>query len=229
MEKGGVAWARKYDAVSTGLERRGKIGRLPVDEACPLFPALETLCRTETALALVQVGCSSGRELSYFSERYPNVLAIGLDIVPEVVAYAASKYQSKNLRFEVCPAQDMGVWFKQYTGPPVAVFTRGALEYIPPSHIARWFQEMIEVEAVHQLLLQEAGDLFHGQPDKLRGSACASSWAYTHDYKHYAEAVGWKTVSCQIIRPYDPPIAYPEHATTVHYWYWARKSDAAYH
>ena len=73
------------------------------------------------------------------------------------------------------------------------------------------------------VLTNEPGCESKGMPDKLKTSLFRGGFAYTHDYKWYAEQSGMETVKCEIIRPYYPYEDLPSYRkNVVHYFYYGR-------
>lgn len=215
----GVAWARSYDARSFACELDGQLGALSYREACPVFPALERLLEVGSDWTVVHIGSSSGREMAYYAERYRASQFIGIDIVPDVVQYASEAHRAANLRFMVADIRNMRSMLNVIIERPVIVLSHGTLQYLGPSFIGEWFQQMWAWPVISHLLINE-GVSFAGQPpDELRGSVAISSWVTTHDYRWYAETAGWRTERCALIYPYRPPEAYPLHQHTAHYFY----------
>lgn len=50
---------------------------------------------------ITDLGCGAGRIIWNFSNQYPQSKCLGLDLNPEIIAYADQKYQNTNLAFEV--------------------------------------------------------------------------------------------------------------------------------
>lgn len=60
---------------------------------------------------VLDVGCGDGRLTAMLADRVPRGLVVGVDSSPEMVAYARavhSKGRQSRLRFEVCPAGEIG-------------------------------------------------------------------------------------------------------------------------
>jgi hypothetical protein len=221
----GVRWAQGYDAVPFEDLLAGRVGRLPYRDACPIWSELERLCGQSREWTVVQIGSSSGRELAYYAGRYPAIEFVGVDIVPEVVRYAAAAHRAPNLRFVAADAKHLRLALESQIQRPIVMLSVGTLQYIGASFIGQWFQDMSGWFSVRHLLIQEGVLLTHGPPDRLQGSFNAQSWTSTHDYGWYAEAAGWQTRAKAVIAPYDPPREYPEHADVAHYFYYGVRAD----
>lgn len=67
--EGGRKWASIYD--SRQLDFEEMVGDMPYKEACPILPRLdEVLSNTTSPSVIVQVGCSSGREIAWLAQRH---------------------------------------------------------------------------------------------------------------------------------------------------------------
>jgi hypothetical protein len=218
--RSGSSWAESYDSP---LDFGGRIGSLAFHEANPLFLHLEGILAGTWDLLVVQIGCSSGREIGYLAGRYPLNQYIGTDIYPEVVAYAAEHHGGSNLSWRCLAAKHIGALLDEFPGREVLVFSSGSLQYVQPEHLDAFFRAAAGHRA--QVVLGETGSLRGGSPDALGGSRWRDNFSYTHDYRFYAERAGLSTVACRIIRPYVPEEQYGDRASTIHYFYAGESPD----
>ncbi|MBI4548092.1 MAG: methyltransferase domain-containing protein [Ignavibacteriae bacterium] len=213
----GKLWAMGYDQGSMDLAE--KVGHLTIGEARPIYQEVERLCRdSSNDLVVIQIGSSSGKEIAYYAANYPHQQYIGVDIYEEVIAYAASAHPLKNLSFRLCSAKAIASLLTAYQQRKVLLFSSGSLQYVQPEHLSEFF-DAIHRHANAQIVLCETANESQGAPDQLKKSLWRGNFAYSHDYKHYAEQAGIHTVACQIIRPFVPYEDFPMHRNTVHYFY----------
>src|SRR5438445_803520 len=99
-------WAQHYEQQPIDLEQT--VGRLPYREACPLLPSLDCRLgeRAEPHL-VVQIGSSSGREISWLAARQIQHQYLGIDLYPEAIQVARQNHQLSNLRFLAISAQSI--------------------------------------------------------------------------------------------------------------------------
>lgn len=218
--EGGRRWAEIYD--SRSLDFEGMVGDMSGKEACPLLPKLdEILSKAAEPLVVVQIGSSSGREITWLAQKNPKHKYVGTDIYPEVVAYSAEHHNLPNLTFEKCVAKEIHRVLSRYK-QKIIVFSSGSLQLVQPEHLKAFFQSLNRFPEL-EILLLEPGNELRGCPDGLKGSVWRGNFSYTHDYRFYAENAGLTTVESRIIRPYDEN--FPEHRGTIHYYYHARTSS----
>lgn len=196
----GREWAKHYDSIP--LDFNSKDGDLTFNEAVPMFNEIEKILKTiKTKLIVIQVGSSSGREIAYFANRYPNHTYIGTDIYQEVVDYSSHSHKSQNLSFRKLSAKNISELLSEYRNENILIFSRGALNYVQPEHLSSFFNSIANHASV-KILLNEPGSESQGKVDELRGSIWRWNFSYTHNYKFYAERAGIKTVKSKVIRPY---------------------------
>lgn len=213
----GEAWAMAYDAQAIDLQSR--IGTMSYTEANPVLSALDRALATAPSAVVIQVGSCSGRELAWLAARHPDHHYLGIDIYPELIAYAVAKHGDANVRFEVAAAKDIAAVLSRTGDRKVFVVSTGALTYVQPEHVEVFFAALAKMPRV-ECLLVEPGNESEGSPDALMGTRWRAELSYTHDYRWYAERAGLRTLESRIIRPFLPYEAFPSyHRDTVHYFY----------
>ena len=97
----GVKWAEKYNEARKSfppLKGQKKVGNLDWHEASLGFQFVINLIKKDTQnTCLIQLGASSGKEISYFSKTFSESEFIYTDIFEETTSYAKSKFYSSNL------------------------------------------------------------------------------------------------------------------------------------
>ena len=215
----GVAWADSYDAHP--FDRSERIGELSFDQAMPMFPALDALLpRAAPGTIVVQIGASSGREIAYLAARAPGISFIGTDIDTGITSRAARSHPLANLTFCVARAHTLFDDIHVPEAAPVVVISSGSLQYVQPEHLAVTFDRLVawgtQATGARILLVESVRDDGRS-PDRLGGSAWRGNFSYTHDYKHYAERAGMRTVEHAIVRTDTDPAS--PHFHTRSYFY----------
>jgi hypothetical protein len=185
-----------------------------------VLPALaRALGTTRDPVVVIQVGSCSGRELAWLAGQQPRHAYVGIDIYPEMIAFATSKHGASNVRFELASAREIGAVLARAAGRDAIVMSTGAMTYVQPEHVRAFFAALAAVPGLECLLVEPA-DEAAGSPDVLAGSRWRADLSYTHDYRWYAERAGLRTLESRIIRPFVPYEAFPSSMHhTVHYCY----------
>jgi hypothetical protein len=210
------AWAIHYQRQPVDLDRR--VGDLSLGEALPALPELDRLLAVSAEpTTIVQIGASSGRETAWLARRHPRHHFIGTDAFAEAVDYASHYHEGLgNLRFEVCAAADIARPLGGTHGH-VVLFSSGALTYVQPEHVARFFGDAAARGDVVAVIMEPSVESYDCDPRSLAGSRWGEGFMAIHDYRHYAERAGFRTTRCEIIRPYAKGT---DRASSVHYLYW---------
>jgi Putative methyltransferase len=211
----GLRWTQSYNHQPLNLA--GNVGDLPFDEAMPIFSGTDTILKNKTGAVVIQIGSSSGREISYFASKFPDFLFIGTDIYPEVIDYSSANHKEKNLRFQILPAKDIGTLLQKFPEKAIVVISSGSLRYVQPEHLKVFFQGVGQYNA--EILINEPGYFDTVSPDRLHGSQYRDNLSFTHDYRYYAEKAGLITFSSRVIRVYLSADHSSLQYKTVHYFY----------
>ena len=158
---------------------------------------------------------------------FPQHVFVGTDIYDEVVEYSSDYHNYPNLSFVKCSAKEIGNIFNimeidvkiqpiKIILPPILILASGSLQYVQPEHLIIFFNSLSNFANL-KILLLEPGNESKGKPDEIKTSIWRGNFSYTHDYKHYAEMAGLKTIENQIIKPYSPDDSV--HSSTCHYYY----------
>ena len=214
----GEAWAMAYDAQPIDLGAR--LGTMTYAEANPVLPVLaRALGEASAPVTVIQVGSCSGRELAWLAAHHPAHDYLGIDIYPEMIAFATAKHGAANVRFELAGAKAIGGVVARATGRATIVLSTGALTYVQPEHVRAFFAALAAAPRLECLVVEPANDAT-GSPDALAGSRWRADLSYTHDYGWYAERAGMRTIESRVIRPFLPYAAFPSYLQhTVHYFY----------
>jgi hypothetical protein len=214
--KSGVAWAAEYDG--RPLDRGQRYFELSFEEANPHFCALENLLeQARPGHLVVQVGCSSGREMAYFAGKFPLIAFLGTDIDRDIIARATQIHKLDNLRFEVMRAHEIPQLISR--SGTVTIFSSGSLQYVQPEHLEKMFQGLARRGAADIVLLEPTsvlGRTFRGHPyTRWRGN-----FSFSHEYELFAKESGFETITkakIQFTHCNSSP-----HFNTRHYFYFGK-------
>jgi hypothetical protein len=218
-------WANNCQTL---IDLNEKVGSMTRKEVKKYTSELDTILNTtEANYTVIQIGCASGKEVAYLANRFPNHKFIGTDIFDNGVKYASQYHVQPNLTFIVSPAKDIGSLLKELkihsTDTQVIVYSSGSAQYIQPDHLTVFFDSLSKYPNARVLINDTAIDESKIKLDELEGSTWRGNFAFSHNYKWYAEKADFKTVKCELIRPYCPPEDYPpDRRNEVHYYYYGK-------
>ena len=208
-----ASWAEHYQRQPMDFTR--PLGRMSYGEACPLMPGLDSLLEQRRDPTLViQIGSSSGREIAWLAQRHPHHRYVGIDPYPDVIEVSRRYHALPNLTFVAASARAIPGLIADRI-EPVLLFSSGSLQYAQPEHVAKLFEELAKRRRLELWLLEPAQESGR-DPSSVPGSTWQGNFSYTHNYRCYAEAAGWQTKICEIIRPYSHDRM---RRSTVHYFY----------
>jgi len=216
----GRNWAQDYNNNPIDFSR--KIGKLSFLEATPFFVDLDNfLANSSECVYVIQIGCSSGKEIAYFSNGHPRHRFIGTDIYESVVQFAKDNHRAKNLTFALVYAHRINeIVPKKYS--KAVLLSSGSLNCVHPGHVDLVFKILSSYKNLYFFILEGAGES-RGNPLEIKGSTPRSNFGWTHNYCYYAEKYGFETVKRKIIRPYNKND--PLHPETVRYYYVCKSAN----
>jgi hypothetical protein len=210
-------WAAIYD--SRALNLSAKAFDPNTQEALPILAYVEAACEKDKPDRVIQIGCSSGREIAYFAKLYPDIGCIGTDIYTEVIEYCKTNHVSENLSFESCSAHRIHELINCFQNQKTLIVSSGSLQYVQPEHMSEFFSQLTNLynQSVTVFVGEPASELT-GDPDGLCGSVWRGNFSYTHDYRYYSEKAGLRTLKSEMIRPGTNYYKkFPRARGTVHY------------
>ncbi len=209
----GVNWARNYR--KTPIDMNSTVGNINIRESHPFYDEIEnTLRNSDAEMVVVQIGCSSGREIAYLAKRFPGHHFIGTDIYSDVVDDCNKFYDIDNLSFDVSSAKSIHFVIAKQRKYSI-VFSSGSLQYVQPEHMTVFFQSLGQIANV-TVVIVEPGDKL-ALNSGLTGSKWRGYFSYTHNYSCLAEEAGWITQKKKLIEIH--PIEDPAHGNTVHSYF----------
>ena len=217
----GINLAKHYagDRNSTFPPQRGeiKVGSLDFHDVNPIFKKIDSFLQNQkTTLSVIQIGASSGKEISYFSSKYKNHIFYFTDIYDSVTNYAKSNLKLPNLEFITCAAENIPIIVQMIDNNNVLIFSSGSSQYIFPEDIDLFFARLSKINKNIYLFFNEPGNDFLNDPITFEGSYPRANFAYTHNYSYYANKHEFLIKEWQKISPYTPQHNFPMHKGTVH-------------
>ena len=218
----GANWADRYNKLRDNYPpKRGKfkVGNLDWYEACPGFEIVKDLLNQEPeSFCFIQLGASSGKEISYFATKFPEAEFIYTDIFEETTLYAEAKLSLPNLKYVTCAAENLAALAAVTSKKRVIIFSSGSAQYVLPENLEQTFKLLSNIKDKEiNFVFDEPGNNLNINPLTYQGSYPRGNFSYTHNYKYYAEKHGFKSLKWNLIKPFSPPEDfYPYHQGTIH-------------
>ena len=217
----GADWAKLYDTKREGyppIEGEEKIGNLEYHQACPEVKRVKELISTDPkSFCFIQLGASSGKEISYFAKTFPEADFIYTDIYESVTSYASKKLSLPNLDYVTCPAESLPALAETSKKQKILIFSSGSSQYVYPEHLDSLFRLLSNIKnKTIDFILNEPGNNLLTNPTTFKGSIPRGNFSYTHNYQFYAEKNKFKTNQWDLIKPFEPQKDfYPKHQGSV--------------
>ena len=166
---------------------------------------------------MIQIGSSSGREIAWLANKYPEIQCVGTDIYQEVIDFASASYASDNLKFYLASAITINKLIGCTRKGKTLIFSSGSLQYVQPEHMSSVFRGLSTTQEV-EVIVFEPIDVDANLDGSYR-SVPRANFSYTHNYKRYAEENGFETQNFRIATPEELHPETASHNRTGHY-YW---------
>ncbi len=221
-QESGADWAKHYDQERESFppkEGEAKVGNLDWHQACPYVKQITQLISPDQkSFFVIQLGASSGKEISYFAKIFPDTDCLYTDIFESVTSYAKKILSLPNLNYVTCPTESLAALAQTSKKPRVLIFSSGSSQYVYPEQLDYMFRLLSKIEDKSiDFICCEPGNNSEINPKNIKGSMPRGGFSYTHNYQFYAEKNGFKTKRFDIIEPYKPKEDfYPLHQGTVH-------------
>lgn len=191
----GRAWATEYD--SRPIDLNTPLGNSTLGEAWPIYNELNRVLANYQG-TVVQIGCSSGREVAYFARGHPAVQFVGTDPYQEVIDYA-KRHSCKNASFRVLPATRVSHIVEE----GMIVYSSGALQYVQPEHLEETFKDLSAILNVRLYIMEPALPGHAIEKSVYRGN-----FAWSHNYRSMAERIGMTIHDHKILTPHQKNVAH---------------------
>lgn len=210
----GVDWASHYNAQNFPGGEDDRIGSMAWHEAVPFFNYVSSRLSTSSPMLVIQIGCSSGREISYFASEFGQHSYIGTDIISEVCNFAGKKHDHKNLKFYSSAGHEVWKFAVGSVHDHALIFASGSAQYMYPEDVRELFSKVSEYCPNTTIVCMEPGQILEAHNlSQVRGN-----FSYSHNYAGYAEAASLTVVEDQIIYPYAKLDDKDPASKTVHYF-----------
>ena len=215
----GINWAKDYaDKHSTFPPQIGeiKVGSLDFHDSSPIYEKLDSfLDGAKNPFCIIQIGASSGKEISYFSSKHKNHIFYYTDIYDSVTNYAKSNIKLPNLEFITCAAENIPIIVQMIDNNNILIFSSGSSQYVYPEDIDLFFARLSKINKKIYLFFSEPGNELLNDPITFEGSYLWGNFSYTHNYSYYANKHEFLIKEWQKISPYTPQHNFPMHKGTV--------------
>ncbi len=214
----GANWAKYYD--------QNPISDSDVESSL-FYSKINEICTLIDELLVIQIGCSSGREIYYYAKKYPRHIFIGTDIYQKVIEYASDNHKLPNLRYTKSFAHEIQNLITNCMSKNILIISSGSLQYVQPEHITLFFTSLASCNCM--IVLHEPANTLRGAPDQIEGSLYRENFSYTHNYKFYSEKAGFNTDECDIKNPFtEKSVESLLRRGTVHYFWHGRSPNCSF-
>ncbi len=211
-EDEGAKWALHYDENRKQYPPKDeKIGKLPWKQAVLGFDQISNLLAEDSKnFCFIQLGASSGKEISYFALQFPDAEFIYTDIFEKTKRFAKSKLNLPNIKYVTCSSESIPALAEVNKKDKILIYSSGSAQYVFPEYLDKTFKLLKNIENKHiYIIFDEPGTDFFVNPKKLKGSYPRGNFSYTHNYKYYAEENGFETIEWNLIKPFEgKPLVY---------------------
>lgn len=201
----GAIWASQYDETRENYPpKRGEkiFDHLDWFQICQGFDkAISLLQKDPKNYCFIQLGGSSGKEISYFAQKFLETDFIYTDIFHETTSYARSQLTLPNLKYVTCPAESLACVAEASRMKKILIFTHGSAQYVFPENLDYSFKLLSNIRDKQiDIIFDEPGTYSDVDPLKLIGSHPRGNFSYTHNYRYYAEKNGFETIDWNLVK-----------------------------
>ena len=218
----GRKWAEHYFANSVkNLEtlKKKRVGLISDNESRPIYEKIINFIKTnnlenDSSVYIIQLGSSSGSDLEFFYNYYPQLNYISTDINDEILNFQKEKFNYQNFKFYKCHAEDIDKCINdfQLEDKNIIMFSVGSLQYVVPFFLKEFFSKIKKIKKIN-LYINDPVNLPYIDSEKDL-SEYRGKCSYSHRYGKYAEE--FEIIEEKIIRPYAK--SDPIHKNTGHYY-----------
>jgi hypothetical protein len=204
----GAAGAEYYDKTRAEYppKKGEKVGNLDWHKACPALKRVTKLIsKYPKTFCTIQLGASSGKEISYLANIFPDSNFIYTDIDESATDYASKQAILPNLSYVTCPAESIPALAQTVKYERIIIFSSGSAQYVYPESIDTIFRQLSKIKNKKiDFILDEPGYNLSIDPFSFNGSFPSGHFSYTHNYQFYAEKYGFNINNWDLIQPYVP-------------------------
>ena len=200
----GAEWAQIYENQPVVPS---SYGDLDFDVAFPWLKSSYAIIEKSPKNSIfIQLGCSSGKEVDFLAQQFPERQFVGSDIDDVIVQQARKNHPRKNLIFKVERAHKIGRDIPDNI--PIIVLGKGSLQYVQPEHLNEMFTNLSNRKNV-TVILQEPYSLL-GMDIGNNDSRWRGNFSFSHEYRNYAKNANFKIIDYQLVQPFT-------HSDSPHY------------
>ena len=207
--KHGIDWAEHYDqSRETFPPKKGtkSIGNLDWHQVYRgIFFAENLISEKPKDFCLIQLGASSGKEVSYFAQKFKFSKFIYTDLYEPVTTKASRKIILPNLSYLTCSAEYLPAIAEVSNRAQIIIYSSGSAQYVYPEMLDYMFFlfSKIKNKTIH-LIFDEIGNNRFFDLRSYPGSIPRNNFSYSHNYSFYAKKYNFKVNEWNIIEPFLP-------------------------
>lgn len=225
-EEIGALWAKhsdQYRKKYPPMIGEEKIGNLDWHEAHPEVKIItDLITQNPKKFCVIQLGASSGKEISHFAKSFPESDFIYTDIFESATDYASKILKLPNLSYVTCPAETIPALAEISNKERILIFSSGSSQYVYPENLDTLFRLLSKIQNKKiDFILTEPGNIQIIAEGNSSKSIPRGNFSYTHNYQFYAENNKFNTKKWDLIKPYEPQEEFfPNHQGTLHLSGW---------
>jgi hypothetical protein len=203
----GASWAEYYDRDSHLFPPKPggvTIGRLDWHDANKWFHWVSDFINEhrDKELKVIQIGASSGREIAYFANKFPDVSFVGTEISSHNVEFCKKRWSFSNLEFEEC---DFNRTLDLCSGGNrVLLFSSGSLQYVFPEDLGDFLEKVRGYHGEISLILGEPVTI---KANSINGSEknykTRGNFSYSHDYPNVLKSEFSVVRNYELAKPFE--------------------------
>tara|TARA_Y100000739_G_scaffold200175_1_gene184206 strand:+ start:153 stop:1091 length:939 start_codon:yes stop_codon:yes gene_type:complete len=208
----GVNWASHYYDIHfkslKGLQEK-QSGKLKLIDSAPIFKKIisfikENNLENHKNTYIIQLGSSSGQDIVFFLNQFPNLNYISTDINKEILDFQKKKYNYPNLKFFQCYAEEIEKCINEFniSNKNLIIFSDGSLQYVNPFFLDEFFLKIKNYKMLN-LFISEPVNLKFYYNEKNLMSKSRTNISFSHRYDDYAKKSKNNIIENLLIEPYS--------------------------
>ena len=205
----GINWAEHYDddresfPPKKGTKQIGSLDWSKVYRG--IFFVKDLISKNSEEFCLIQLGASSGKEISYFAKKFKSTEFIYTDLYEPVTANASKKLSLPNLTYLTCAAEYLPAIAELSNRNQIIIYSSGSAQYVYPEILDYMFflLSKIKNKKIH-LIFDEIGNNRFFDLNNYPGSIPRNNFSYSHNYSFYAKKYNFRINEWNVIEPFLP-------------------------
>lgn len=226
----GRLWAEQYfHKHFRNLEnlKTQKIGTMNKSEAEPIYLEIISFLKkfnssSRKDIYILQIGSSSGMDLVFFKNQFPECNYISTDINDEIINFQKEKHKFEKFQFLKMYAQEINKGLEKFSlqKKRLLIFSIGSIQYCSKNEVEVFFESIKDHINLDIFLLEPIQCDFLKKKNNLLTNHRADI-SFNHDYEQYLQKNNFKINDLRIISPYDKSFGF--HFNTCHCYVHASK------